>query len=69
LGKFGRVLKLTVLVYFMAFGLFSAIIILYGHFVYFVFVWYILCRFGILYEEKSGNTELELTNCPDSRSL
>jgi hypothetical protein len=27
----------------------------YGHLVYFVVIWYISPRFGILYQEKSGN--------------
>jgi hypothetical protein len=29
----------------------------YGHLVYFVVVWYIFPRFGILYQEKSGNPD------------
>jgi hypothetical protein len=29
----------------------------YGHLVYFVVIWYIFSRFGILYQEKSGNPE------------
>jgi hypothetical protein len=29
--------------------------IFYGHLVYFVVIWYISPRFGILYQEKSGN--------------
>jgi hypothetical protein len=27
----------------------------FGHLVYFVFIWYIFPRFGILYKDKSGN--------------
>jgi hypothetical protein len=27
----------------------------YGHLLYFVVIWYISPRFGILYQEKSGN--------------
>jgi hypothetical protein len=27
----------------------------YGHWIQFVVIWYILSRFGILYQEKSGN--------------
>jgi hypothetical protein len=57
-GKFWMVLKWKVLVYFMAlrfvlrpFGIF------FDHLVYFGFVWYIFSRFGILCEEKSGNTD------------
>jgi hypothetical protein len=29
--------------------------ILYGHLVYFVVIWYAFPRFGMLYQEKSGN--------------
>jgi hypothetical protein len=29
--------------------------ILDGHLVYFVVIWYIFTRFGMLYQEKSGN--------------
>jgi hypothetical protein len=29
--------------------------IFYGHLVYFVVIWYIILRFGILYHEKSGS--------------
>jgi hypothetical protein len=43
LGKFGWDLQWKVLVYF------------YGHLVYFVAIWYIFYRFGMLYQEKSGN--------------
>jgi hypothetical protein len=32
--------------------------IFYGHLVYFVVIWYIFPRFGILYQEKSGNPGL-----------
>jgi hypothetical protein len=32
--------------------------IFYGHLVYFVVIWYIYPRFGILYPEKSGNPGL-----------
>jgi hypothetical protein len=31
----------------------------YGHLVYFVVIWYIFPRFGISYQEKSGNPVLE----------
>jgi hypothetical protein len=33
----------------------EAVVIFYGHFVYFTPVWYILWLFGISYQEKSGN--------------
>jgi hypothetical protein len=29
----------------------------YGHLIYFMDIWYILPRFGIIYREKSGNHE------------
>jgi hypothetical protein len=32
--------------------------IVYGHLVYLVVIWYIFPRFGILYQEKSGNPDL-----------
>jgi hypothetical protein len=33
----------------------------------FVAFWYIFSRFGILYQQKSGNPELDgLTTCPES---
>jgi hypothetical protein len=32
--------------------------IFYGHLVYLVVIWYIFHRFGILYQEKSGNPAL-----------
>jgi hypothetical protein len=31
--------------------------IFHGHLVYFVVIWYIFPRFGIFYQEKSGNTD------------
>jgi hypothetical protein len=34
---------------------FMALEIFYGHLVYFAVIWYISPRFGILYQEKSGN--------------
>jgi hypothetical protein len=33
--------------------------IFYGHWVYFVVIWYIFPRFGMLYLEKSGNPVLD----------
>jgi hypothetical protein len=60
-GKFWRVLKWKMLVYYMViwsilqlFGIFC------GHLVYFMVIWFIFPRFGTLYQEKSGN--------PDCRS-
>jgi hypothetical protein len=32
----------------------------YGYLVYFVAIWYIFPRFGVLYQEKSGNPDLQL---------
>jgi hypothetical protein len=60
LGKFWRTLEWKMLVYFMAiwsilwpFGLFCS------HLVYFVAIWFIswllFSRFGMLYQNKSGN--------------
>jgi hypothetical protein len=64
LGKFWRVLLWKMLVNFMGISSFC------GHLVYFVSVWYTLwpfgiiygylvyfSRFGILYQEKSGNSD------------
>jgi hypothetical protein len=41
------------LVYFTAIGN------TYGHLVYFVVIWYIIPRFGILHQGKSGNPALK----------
>jgi hypothetical protein len=56
LGKFWRVLYWKMLVYLMAIwyillsiGKFN------GRLLHFVVIWYIFSRFGILYQEKSGN--------------
>jgi hypothetical protein len=46
LGKFWRVLQ---------WKMFS---IIYGHLVYFMFIWYNFSRFGMLYQENSGNPGL-----------
>jgi hypothetical protein len=55
-GKFWRVLQWKMMVYLTAiwsislpFGIF------FGHLVYFMVIWYIVPRFGMLYQEKSGN--------------
>jgi hypothetical protein len=43
-------------VYLMAFwSILGPIRIFYGHLVYFLIIWYIFPRFGILYQGKSGN--------------
>jgi hypothetical protein len=38
--------------------------IFYGHLVYFVVIWYIFPRFGILDQEKSGNPAAEPQRLP-----
>jgi hypothetical protein len=55
-GKFWRVLHWKLLVYFIAIwsilrqcGIFCA------HLIHFIVIWYIFSRFGMLYQEKSGN--------------
>jgi hypothetical protein len=56
LGKLWRVYQGKILVYFMTIlSILWPLEIFYGHLVYFVVVWYISPRFGILYQEKSGN--------------
>jgi hypothetical protein len=56
LGKFWRVLQWNILVYFITISSILLLLeIFYGHLVYFVVIWYIFARFGILYQEKSGN--------------
>jgi hypothetical protein len=56
LGKFWRVLQWKILVYFTTIrSILRPLEINYCHLLYFVVVWYIFPRFGILYKEKSGN--------------
>jgi hypothetical protein len=43
------------LVYFWQFGLFLAMWSIFGNLIYFMVIWYIFHRFGMLYQEKSGN--------------
>jgi hypothetical protein len=43
--------------------------IFHGHLVYFVVIWYISPRFGILYQEKSGNPAFEFKRCKKTYSL
>jgi hypothetical protein len=39
--------------------------IFYGHFVYFMAIWYIFPRFGVLHQEKIGNPDFkEYIFCP-----
>jgi hypothetical protein len=55
-GKFFGVLQRKILVYFMTiWSILRPLEMFYGHLVYFVVIWYISPRFGILYQEKSGN--------------
>jgi hypothetical protein len=62
LGTFGRILqwKMFGVCILWTFGLcfFRPFNIFYGHLVYFGLIWYIFPRFGILYQEKSGNPDL-----------
>jgi hypothetical protein len=44
---------------------FTALEIFYGHLVYFLVIWYIFPRFGMLYQEKSGS----LAPNSESRSI
>jgi hypothetical protein len=58
LGKFWRVLEWKILVYFRTiWSILRQLEIFYGRLVYFVVAWYIFPRFGILYQEKSGNPD------------
>jgi hypothetical protein len=58
LGKFWGVLQKKILVYFMTiWSILRLLEIFYGHLVYFIVIWYISSRFGILYQENSGNHE------------
>jgi hypothetical protein len=56
LGKFWGVLQWKILVYFMTiWSILRPLEIFSSHLVYFVVIWYIFPRFGILYQGKSGN--------------
>jgi hypothetical protein len=49
------------IVYFMDTGsILRSIVIFYGYLVQFVLIWHIFSRFGILYQEKSGNPVQQL---------
>jgi hypothetical protein len=64
LGKFWRVLQWKMLMYFMnIWSILWPLEIFYGHLVYFVVIWYIFPRFGILYLEKSGIPGLHSPIC------
>jgi hypothetical protein len=56
LGKFWRVFLREILEYLMTiWSILRPLEIFYGHLEYFVVIWYIYPRFGILDQEKSGN--------------
>jgi hypothetical protein len=56
LGKFWRVLQWKMLVHFMSiWSILRPLEIFNGRLVYFVVSWNIFPRFGMLYQEKSGN--------------
>jgi hypothetical protein len=58
LGKFWRVLQWKILVYFMTiWSILRPLEIFYGNLAYFVVIWYIFSRFGMLHQEKSGNPD------------
>jgi hypothetical protein len=58
LGKFARVLQWKMMVYSMdTRSILRSLVIFYWHLVKFVEIWFILYRCGILYQEKSGNTD------------
>jgi hypothetical protein len=60
MGKFWGVLQWKILVYFMTiWSILRPLEMFYGHLLYFVVI-YISPRFGILYQEKSGNPGVEL---------
>jgi hypothetical protein len=56
LGKFKRILLWKILLYFMTiWSSLWPLEIFDGHLIFFVVIWYIFPRFGILDQEKSGN--------------
>jgi hypothetical protein len=65
LAKFWRVLQWKMLVNYMAiWSIVRLLGIFCGHLVYFMVIWYIFPRFGMLYQEKSGNTAYRRGNIP-----
>jgi hypothetical protein len=53
LGKFWRALQWKILAYFVTiWSILRPLQIFYGHMVYFVVIWYISPRFGILYQKN-----------------
>jgi hypothetical protein len=64
LGKFWRVLQWKILVYILTiWSILRPSEVFYGHLVYFVVIWYISPRFGMLYHEKTGNPGLACLVC------
>jgi hypothetical protein len=57
LGKFWRVSQRKMLVYFITiWSILRPIGMFYGNLVYFVVIWYTFPHFGMLCQEKSGNS-------------
>jgi hypothetical protein len=57
-------------VYFIAFrSILRLFGIFCGHLVYFMFIWYIYPRFGILCQEKSGNPDAHMYSMPTAISV
>jgi hypothetical protein len=47
-------------IFFTIWSILRLLEIIYGHFVCFVVIWYMFSRFGMLYQEKSGNPAQDL---------
>jgi hypothetical protein len=63
LGKFWKMLT-----YFMAiWNILPTFWIFYDNFVHFVFIWYIFSRFGIMYQDLSGNPDGQVNSCSTRR--
>jgi hypothetical protein len=62
LGKFRKGYNGIYWYILWTFGLFKVFEIFYGHLVYFVVIWYIFPRVGILYQEISGSPAVESQN-------
>jgi hypothetical protein len=61
LVKFWRILQWKMMVYFMGtWSISPSFVIFYGHLESCVVIWYIFSRFGILYQDKSGNPDSSL---------
>jgi hypothetical protein len=54
IGRFWRALNVDI--FYSHLEYFIDIWDFYDHLVHFVFIWYIFSGFGIIYQEKSGNT-------------